>query len=69
VAREDFERLRALVLADPALQDELFAERVPAEFVAAVMDLARDRAVPVSELDVWEAYSAGAHAWNESQAK
>jgi hypothetical protein len=63
MASENFAKLQALVLADEALQNELFSERDPMAFVSLVVSIAVEREVPVTDMEVWQKLSDGRSAW------
>lgn len=63
MGRADVERLRAIVLADEALQAELFAERDQPAFVATVAALAAEHGMAVSEMELWDALADGKANW------
>jgi hypothetical protein len=54
-----FEQLRALVLADEALQNELFAERDQPAFVSSLVAIAAEHGINVTDMDIWQELSNG----------
>jgi hypothetical protein len=60
---EDFERLRAIVAADEALQAELACEKDAVSFVARTVRLAAQHDLVVVEGMVWAAIEKGRASW------
>lgn len=63
MARDDFERLRAIVHADEELQDELLDERDKPPFVPLLVRIAAERGIAITDIDVWDALAEGDAAW------
>jgi hypothetical protein len=57
------EKFQALVLADPALQRELWATADRASFIALVVERARERSCAIDAFEVEAALEAGARVW------
>jgi hypothetical protein len=57
------EKFQTLVLADPALQQELRATPDRAGFIALVIERARERSCQIAPSDVEAALEAGARTW------
>ncbi|MDE2483036.1 MAG: hypothetical protein KGN02_12705 [bacterium] len=59
----DLETLRALVLDDRALCDDLFASTDATETIGRIVALARERGLVVNSDELWSAYHDGRSAW------
>jgi hypothetical protein len=59
----DFERLRAIVAADEALQADLARETDPVSFVARTVRLAAQHDLVVVDGMVWAAIEEGRRTW------
>jgi predicted ribosomally synthesized peptide with nif11-like leader len=57
MAQSNVEKVRNLVLADPALQQRLGAAKNDAEFVDVLIGIGADRGLPftAAEIDAWKA--------------
>ena len=59
----DFERLRAIVQADPDLQAELVRESDAVAFVARMTRLAAEHDLAIAQGTVWTAIEEGRQLW------
>ena len=60
---DDFERLRRVVDADPALQAELLAYTESQAFVASLARIAERHDLIVAEAVIWRALEEGRAVW------
>jgi hypothetical protein len=65
----DFEKFRALVLEDVALQDRLLAEREAEPFISLVVDLAHERGLSVTAAEVRAALTEARRSWFERRVR
>lgn len=65
MSAEALERLRQVVLADPALQQRLIALTDDEAFIAATIELASARDLPVDADDLRDAFVDGDRRWIE----
>ena len=65
MAAGGFEQLRRVVLADPAIQASLLAERERPAFVDALVTLAREQGLSVTAATVEDELNAARRRWLE----
>lgn len=63
MSAEDLDRLRDLLLADPALAADLVAMPDEDDFVTAITDLAHARGLDVEPDDITQAMRGGERRW------